>query len=108
MPNCTAAVLGTASVTQQIESLGIANRKSELLVVDLVNLLDGWATAATGTWRSAAKVWHAATRHATVSSSSLVHLHHDGIHHALKLLLLCLEFVLLCQLVLVEPVKGVL
>merc|ERR1719378_548924 len=75
----------------------------------LVNLLNGWATGATGSRRGTSEVRHTAARHAaTISSGSLVNLHHDRVHHTLKLLLLGFELVLLCQLVLVQPVEGVL
>merc|ERR1719373_343191 len=59
---------------------------------------------------SAAKAaaWHAALRHAAAASCCLVHLHHDRIDDTLKLLLLGLKFVLLGQLVLVQPVKCLL
>merc|ERR1719231_1187460 len=52
----------------------------------------------------------AATRHTTLrrTPGCLVHLHHDGIDHALEILLLRLELILLRHLVLVEPVKGIL
>merc|ERR1719221_1878671 len=49
-----------------------------------------------------------ALRHAGATACRLVHLHHDRVHHALKLLLLGLELVLLRQLVLVEPIQRVL
>merc|ERR1719263_2349537 len=72
-----------------------------------VDLLDGWATGCT-TCGGTTHVWHAASRHAISTTSSLVDLHHDGIHNALKFLLLGLKFILLSQLVLVQPVKGFL
>mmetsp|Transcript_15414 Transcript_15414/g.36333 ORF Transcript_15414/g.36333 Transcript_15414/m.36333 type:complete len:248 (+) Transcript_15414:135-878(+) len=72
----------------------------------LVNLLNGRAAGAPG--GSA----HAATRHATLGHATtagrLVDLHHDGVHDALELLLLGLELVLLSELVLVQPVQGLL
>ena len=56
--------------------------------------------------------WHATTRHAAfrhpASTSRLIHLHHNGIHDPLNLFLLHLEFVFLCELVFVEPIKCIL
>merc|ERR1712028_162398 len=79
---------------------------------DLVDLLDGWATATTATWRSTTttKIGHTtATRHATtVTTSGLIHLHHDGVHNAFNLLLFRFKLILLCKLIFVEPVKGIL
>merc|ERR1712217_445958 len=71
----------------------------------LVDLLDSWATPAT---RRCATTWHASLRHTTSTTCSLVNFHHDRIHDTLQFLLLCFEFVFLCQLVLVEPVKRLL
>merc|ERR1719276_269929 len=75
----------------------------------LVNFFDSWAAAATtgGTTEVTAARHAAALRHAT-TTSCLVDLHHDWVHHAFKLLLLGLELILLCQLVLVQPVKCLL
>merc|ERR1711988_1173471 len=88
----------------------LADQRSSIWVdgLGLVDLLDSWATC-TGAWRSTSttKVWHATVRHAP-STCSLVDLHHDGIHHTFELLLFGLEFILLCQLVLVEPVQSIL
>merc|ERR1719223_2077029 len=69
----------------------------------LVNFLDSWAAAAT----TGGTTEVTALRHAT-TTSCLVDLHHDGVHHAFKLLLLGLELILLCELVLVQPVKCLL
>merc|ERR1712146_809448 len=75
-------------------------------LASLVDLLNGWATAATTT------AWHTTARHTTLwhiaTTSCLVDLHHDRIHDALELLLLSLELVLFCHLVLVEPIQRVL
>ena len=72
----------------------------------LVNLLNGWASA------TARSTTHATTRHATfwhaAAPCGLVHLHHDGVHDALKLLLLGLELILLRELILVQPVQCLL
>merc|ERR1719263_1988990 len=72
-----------------------------------VDLLDSWATGSSTTCGTT-HVWHAASRHAISTTSSLVDLHHDWIYNAFELLLLGLEFILLGQLVLVQPVKGFL
>merc|ERR1740121_3021970 len=71
-----------------------------------VHLLDGGA-ASTAAGRTSPGPWHTSLRHAT-STSGLVDLHHDRIHDALHLLLLALELLLLCELVLVEPIQGLL
>merc|ERR1719329_2086261 len=77
------------------------------MIICLVNLLDSWASGATGTWRSSSsKIRHATIRHAT-STCCLVHLHHDWIHHTFDLLLLGLELVLL-DVLLVAILKLVL
>merc|ERR1719161_3336688 len=59
-----------------------------------------WGTARHATWHP--------SRHATLSTCSLVHLHHDGVYNAFQLLLLGLELVFLSKLVFVEPVKRLL
>merc|ERR1719453_2531508 len=74
----------------------------------LIDLLDSWATCGTTTCGTT-HVWHAATRHTiSTTTSGLVDLHHDWIDNALKFLLLGLEFILLSQLVLVQPVEAFL
>merc|ERR1719453_1032583 len=74
----------------------------------LIDLLDSWATCGTTTCGTT-HVWHAATRHTiSTTTSGLVDLHHDWIDNALNFFLLGLEFILLSQLVLVEPVQGFL
>merc|ERR1719473_1581516 len=86
----------------------LANQlKHALCVVQLIDLLDGWATCGTTTCGTT-HVWHAASRHTIGTASSLVDLHHDWIYNALKFLLLGLEFILLSQLVLVQPVEAFL
>merc|ERR1719323_2298782 len=66
----------------------------------------GAARCAASTAEAAA--WHTALRHAAAASCCLVHLHHDRIDDTLKLLLLGFKFVLLGQLVLVQPVQCLL
>merc|ERR1712023_347445 len=70
----------------------------------LVHLLDCGATAGI--------VIKTSARHATGSircaTCSLVHLHHDGIHDALKLFLLCFKLVLFGKLILVKPIESLL
>merc|ERR1719401_635400 len=64
-----------------------------------------------GRWRrpaAEATTGHAALWHATATAGCLIDLHHDRVYDALELFLLGLEFVLLGQLVLVEPVQRVL
>merc|ERR1719182_651011 len=72
----------------------------------LINLLDCWAT--TATWCCTTSPRHTALRHPTTATCSLVHLHHDWVHDALKLFLLVLELLLLCKLILVQPVESLL
>merc|ERR1719263_1038412 len=78
--------------------------KQESVSVDLLN---SWASAA-ATATSGTHVWHATSTHVRCTTSCLVNLHHDGVHHALQLLLLGLELILLGQLVLVEPIQSLL
>merc|ERR1712048_933340 len=73
-----------------------------------INLLNSGAGASTGgTASSKAAAGHASLWHAT-AARGLVHLHHDGVHNSFQLLLLGLELVLLGELILVEPIEGVL
>merc|ERR1719199_1131101 len=72
----------------------------------LVDLLDSWATCTATTWH-ATTPRHTTLWHAT-ATCSLVDLHHDWVDDALKLLLFCLKLILLSQLVLVEPIEGLL
>merc|ERR550525_1506134 len=76
----------------------------------LVDLLDSGAARAARRSAAAAKAaaWHAALGHAAAAARRLVDLHHDGVHHPHEFLLLALELVLLGELVLVEPVQGIL
>merc|ERR1711948_49207 len=70
-----------------------------------VHLLDSRATgtsARRGTTTRHASFWH------TSSTCSLVNFHHDWVYDSLQLLLLALELILLCQLVLVQPVQSLL
>merc|ERR1719161_2053505 len=73
-----------------------------------IYFLHSWAA---GTTRRSSTIkataWHATFWHAT-SSSCLVNLHHNWVHHTLKFFLLGLEFILLSQLVFVEPVERFL
>merc|ERR1711939_145919 len=71
-----------------------------------VHLLDSWAAATP--WCTAHIVsWHSTFWHAT-TACGLIDFHHDGVDNPFKLLLLCLEFILLGQLVLVQPVQSLL
>merc|ERR1712061_605307 len=72
--------------------------------MDLVNFLNSWATS------SSRHTAISTTRHTTIRSTTrrLVYFHHDWIHDTLKLLLFCLELILLGQLILIEPIKGFL
>merc|ERR1719412_969484 len=75
-----------------------------------VYLLDCRAACAGTRW----SVAEAAARHATpghsfaTTTGGLIDLHHDRIYNTLDFLLPCLEFILLGELVLVEPIKCVL
>merc|ERR1719191_1437618 len=75
--------------------------------ISLVDLLDSRAGAAARRAAAHAAARHAALGHAA-ATCSLVDLHHDRVHDALELLLLCLELVLLGKLVLVKPVQALL
>merc|ERR1712187_1020344 len=90
-----------------LEKYGFAHKQvPSHSLASLVDLLNGWATAATTTaWHTTA--WHTTLWH-TTTTSSLVDLHHDRINDPLELLLLCLEFILFGHLVLVEPIQRVL
>merc|ERR1712187_50029 len=90
-----------------LEKYGFARKQvPSHSLASLVDLLNGWATAATTTaWHTTAwhtTLWHAAT------TGSLIDLHHDRIHDPLELLLLSLEFILFGHLFLVEPIQRVL
>jgi hypothetical protein len=72
------------------------------ILIDLVDLLDGWATSwciTTTAWSTThtTHVWHA-----TLSASRLVDLHHDWVNNSLNLLLLSLELISLSELVAVK------
>merc|ERR1712187_875103 len=90
-----------------LEKYGFARKEvPSHSLASLVDLLNGWATAATATaWHTAA--WHTTLWH-TTTTSGLVDLHHDRINGPLELLLLSLELILFGHLVLVEPIQGVL
>merc|ERR1712187_494405 len=90
-----------------LEKYGFARKQvPSHSLASLVDLLNGWATAATTT------AWHTTTWHATLwhttTTSCLVDLHHNRINDPLELLLLRLEFILFGHLVLVEPIQRVL
>merc|ERR1719272_985230 len=74
-----------------------------------VHLLNSRSTAAT--WHAASVVettpWHAALWH-TTATSRLVDLHHDGVHDTFNFLLLRFELVLFGELILVQPIQGIL
>merc|ERR1719253_958321 len=76
-----------------------------------VNLLDSRATAAT--WHAAAASavettsWHAALWH-TTAPRRLVDLHHDRVHDTLNFLLLRFELIFFSELILVQPIQGIL
>merc|ERR1719379_2880487 len=64
-------------------------------------------TSARGSTTAVASARH--VRHAAFTTTCrLVDLHHDRVHDAFKLFLLCLKFVLLGKLILIEPIKGFL
>merc|ERR1719231_233828 len=69
--------------------------------VDLLHSGATAATASTSARHTARHVWHTTF----TTSSGLVDLHHDRVHDSFELLLLSFELLLLCQLVLVEPVQ---
>merc|ERR1719469_1684118 len=73
-----------------------------------IHLLNSWATCTTpwGTPHTASR--HASLRHASSATSGLVHFHHDGVDHALQLLLFGLELILLGKLILVQPIQCLL
>merc|ERR1711972_482563 len=54
-----------------------------------INFLDGWTAR-------------------TATASCLIHFHHDRIDNALKLFLLSFKFVFFSELVLVQPIQGLL
>mmetsp|Transcript_6921 Transcript_6921/g.9599 ORF Transcript_6921/g.9599 Transcript_6921/m.9599 type:complete len:184 (+) Transcript_6921:89-640(+) len=85
----------------QVSDATTATKRSHL-----IHLLNGGA-AATGCSISEVGPRHAA-RHTATATCRLVHLHHDGVHDSLQLLLLGLKLVLLSQLVLVEPIQCLL
>merc|ERR1712187_954188 len=90
-----------------LEKYGFARKEvPSHSLASLVDLLNGWATAATATaWHTTA--WHTTLWH-TTTTSCLVDLHHNGIDDPFEFLLLCLEFILFGHLVLVEPIQRVL
>merc|ERR1712091_829614 len=78
----------------------------ESIVRKSIHFLNCWTTCST-TWH-VATTRHATFWHTTTPASSLVDFHHDRIHNALELLLLCLKLILLSKLVLVQPVQSLL
>merc|ERR1712113_1261682 len=85
----------------------IANETRHAHYSRLVNLLDCRTTGTTRCCAIKPTTRHASLWHAT-TSGSLVDLHHDWVHHSFQLLLLPLELLLLGQLILVQPVEGLL
>merc|ERR1740121_1290122 len=69
-----------------------------------INFLDCWTTCTPRGWSCA---WHATFWHVP-TASCLVNLHHDGVNHTFKLLLLRLKFILLGELILIKPIEGIL
>merc|ERR1712151_380996 len=105
LPN--AACTSGLSKTHQPYGSALRNAaKSRPPKAGSIHLLNCWATRASArrgcAARHATHVWHAA------ATRCLVHLHHYRVHHPLDLLLLRLELILLSELVLVEPVQGLL
>merc|ERR1719337_213072 len=85
----------------------LGDHKRSLLNLS-VDFLHGRTTTAStrhsSTRHAPRHVWHTAF----TTTCSLVDFHHDRVHYPFELLLLCFEFILLCQLVLVQPIQGVL
>merc|ERR1712066_151365 len=71
-----------------------------------IDFLHGGTTASTApAARHAPRhIWHATF----AATCSLVDLHHDRVHDAFQFFLLGFEFLLLCQLVLVQPIQRIL
>merc|ERR1719152_358118 len=72
-----------------------------------IHLLNCWATSVSTSTTIETTAWHAALWHAT-TTCCLIDFHHDRVDHTLKFLLLGLEFILLRQLVLVQPIQSFL
>merc|ERR1739844_259474 len=73
----------------------------------LVDLLDRWTTSTTRCCTIKPTTRHASLWHSS-TPSSLIDFHHDWVHDSLQLLLLPFKFILLSQLVFVEPVERLL
>merc|ERR1711870_100001 len=69
-----------------------------------INFFYGW-TARTASRSTARHIRHTAT---AATAGRLIHLHHDRINNALKLLLLSFKFVFFSKLVFVQPIQGLL
>merc|ERR1712066_671906 len=71
-----------------------------------IDFLHGGTTASTApAARHAPRhIWHATF----AATCSLVDFHHDRVHDAFKFFLLGFKFLLLCQLVLVQPIQRIL
>merc|ERR1712194_103207 len=70
----------------------------------LINLLYSGTARATS-WRPARHIRHTAI---AAAASCLIHLHHNWVDNALKLLLLRFKLVFLSKLILVQPIQGLL
>merc|ERR1719361_490052 len=79
-------------------------------IVLSINFFHSWATPTSSRWAAATKttIWHSTFWHATPTTCSLIHLHHDWIYNALKFLLLSLKFIFFSELIFVQPIKSVL
>merc|ERR1712107_580740 len=78
----------------------MSSRFRNRIIASSVNLFDSWTS-------SSAATWHTTTWHAT-APCCLVYLHHDRVHDAFNLLLLCLELIFFGQLIFVEPIQRIL
>merc|ERR1712113_75173 len=74
------------------------------LLYPSIDLLDCRAAACTRCVSTETTSRHTTFGHLSTAAGSLVHLHHDRVHNAFKLLLLRLKLVLLCELILVQPI----
>merc|ERR1712224_618493 len=77
----------------------------KLTTPSLIHLFDSRTSSSSSTWHTTA--WHTTLGHAR-SSRRLVHLHHDRIDHTLQFFLPRFKLLLLGELVLLEPVQGLL
>merc|ERR550525_665647 len=83
---------------------------SSLMVAQFNRLLRRLGHPPAGSrWGSAkTTAWHPTFWHATTTTCSLIHLHHNRVYNAFQFLLLCFKFIFFSELILVKPIKGIL